>query len=247
MPTVLAINPNTTEAVSALVERHLRAAAPATQWRMATGRFGAHYIVSEAAFAIASHAAIDAWAEHAEGCDAVLLACFGDPGLYALRELSPVPVVGLAEASMQAAAERAGNAVRFSIVTGGPRWGPMLERLARELGFGPKLASVRAIDITGGQAAADPEGAVAALARACREAQDEDGAGAVILGGAGFAGLAERVSALAGITVIDSVAAGARAAERLALGAPCSYARRPGTKQTLAIGIGAALADKLHE
>ncbi len=251
MATILAINPNTTEAVSALLERHLRAAAPAIRWRMATGRFGARYIASEAAYAIASHAAIDAWAEDAahspERCDAVLLACFGDPGLHALRELSPAPVVGLAEASMQAAAERAGNAARFSIVTGGSGWGPMLERLARELGFGPKLASVRTIGITGGQAAVDPDGAVAALARACREAHDEDGAGAVILGGAGFAGLAERVSTLTGIAVIDSVAAGARAAERLALGAPCSYARRPGTKQTLAIGIGAALADKLHE
>ena len=247
MPTILAINPNTTEAVSALLERHLHAAAPATQWRMATGRFGARYITSAAAFAIASHAAIDAWAEHAEGCDAVLLACFGDPGLYALRELSPVPVVGLAEASMQAAAERAGSAGRFSIVTGGPRWGPMLERLARDLAFGPKLASVRTIGMTGGQAAADPEGAVAALARACREAHDEDGAGAVILGGAGFAGLAERVATLAGITVIDSVAAGAHAAERLSLGAPCPYVRRPGAKQTPSIGIAAALADKLLE
>ena len=247
MPTILAINPNTTAAVSALLERHLRAAAPAIQWRMATGQFGARYIVSEAAFAIASHAAIDAWAEHAEGCDAVLLACFGDPGLYALRELSPVPVVGLAEASMQAAAERAGSAARFSIITGGPRWGPMLERLARELGFGPKLASVRAIAITGGQAATAPESAVAALVQACREARDEDGAGAVILGGAGFAGLAARVSPPAGMAVIDSVIAGARAAERLALGAPCPYARRPGTKQTLSNGIAARLADKLLE
>lgn len=244
MATVLAINPNTTQAVSALVERHLRTAVPAILWRMATGRFGARYIVSEAAFAIASHAAIDAWAEHSEGCDAVLLACFGDPGLFALRELSPVPVVGLAEASLREAAE---CAPRFSIVTGGPRWVPMLERLALALGFAPKLAGVRAIEITGGQAAADPEGAIAALAGACREAQREDGAQAIILGGAGFAGLAARVAPLAGLPVIDSVLAGARAVERLALGAPCPYSRRPGTKPAAATGIGAALADRLVE
>ena len=123
----------------------------------------------------------------------------------------------------------------------------MLERIARELGFGAKLASVRTTAITGGQAAADPDSTVAALARACRQAHDEDGAGAIILGGAGFAGLAEPVSTLAGIAVIDSVMAGARAAERLALGAPCSYARRPGAKQTPSSGIAAALADKLLE
>lgn len=244
MAVVLAINPNTTGAVSALVDRHLRAVAPAIDWRMASGRFGARYITSEASYAIASHAAIDAWAEHEAGCDAVLLACFGDPGLYALRELSPVPVVGLAEASMQAASA---SAARFSIVTGGPRWAPMLERLAQSLGFGAKLASVRTTAITGGQAAADPSGAAAALAQACREARAEDGAGVVILGGAGFAGLGASVASIAGFPVIDSVIAGAHAAERVALGAPCSYARRPGAKQTPSSGIAAALADKLLE
>lgn len=251
VPTILAINPNTTGAVSSLVERHLRAEIPDIEWRMATGRFGAAYITSEASFAIASHAAIDAWAEDAARssapCDAVLLACFGDPGLYALRELSPVPVVGLAEASLQAAAE---SAARFSIVTGGPRWAPMLERLAQALGFGPSLASVRTIDITGGQAAADPERTVAALAQACKDALAKDGAQAVILGGAGFAGFAALVAprvAGEGIAVIDSVLAGARAARRLALGAPCPYARRTAVKQIAASGIGAALMDKLVE
>ena len=244
MAVVLAINPNTTGAVSALVDRHLRAAAPAIDWRIASGRFGARYITSEASYAIASHAAIDAWAEHEAGCDAVLLACFGDPGLYALRELSPVPVVGLAEASMQAASERA---ARFSIVTGGPRWAPMLERLAQSLGFGAKLASVRTTAITGGQAAADPSGAAAALAQACREARAEDGAGVVILGGAGFAGLGANVASIAGFPVIDSVIAGAHAAERLALGAPWPYARHAGVKPTEAAGLAAALAGKLLE
>ena len=247
MTAVLAINPNTTSAMTALVEHHLRATAPKIEWRMATGRFGARYIVSEAAFAIASHAALDAWAEHGEGCDAVLLACFGDPGLFALRELSPVPVVGLAEASMHAAAERA---PRFSIVTGGPRWAPMLERLAQTLGFRERLVSVRAIEITGAQAAADPRRTVAALAQACKDAHADDGAQAVILGGAGFAGFAALCApyvAHTGIAVIDSVVAGAKAAERLALGAPCLYARRAGVKPTATDGIGAALADKLVE
>jgi len=244
VPAILAINPNTTASMTGLVEHHLRATAPGIDWRMATGRFGARYIVSEAAFAIASHAALDAWAEHGEGCDAVLLACFGDPGLFALREQSPVPVVGLAEASMHAAADRA---PRFSIVTGGPRWAPMLERLALCLGFSARLASVRAMEITGGQAAADPDRAVGAIAQACRDAHEQDGAEAVILGGAGFAGLAARVEPVAGIAVIDSVLAGAKAAERLALGAPCPYARRAGAKHTDSTGLAVALADRLLE
>ena len=123
----------------------------------------------------------------------------------------------------------------------------MLERHAQALGFGPRLASVRAIAITGAQAAADPDSAIAALAAACRAAQDDDGAGTIILGGAGFAGLAARVAQSAGLPVIDSVAAGACAAERLARGSPCHYSRHAGSIPSPCSGIDAVLADKLFE
>lgn len=206
MPRVLAINPNTTASISELVARHLRAAEPAIEWRLATGAFGEPYIVTEAAAVVAAHAALDAWSRHHEGCAAVLLACFGDPGLFALREVSPVPVLGLAEASMRAARR---SAARFSIVTGGAAWKPMLERLAGALGFGDALAGVRIMALTGAQAAADPDAAVSIIAAECRAARDADGAEAVVLGGAGFAGLAKRASAAAGFPVIDSVEAGA--------------------------------------
>ena len=206
MASVLAINPNTSAPITELIGRHLRSAEPAIEWRLATGAFGEPYIVTEAAAVVAAHAALDSWKKHHDGCAAVLLACFGDPGLFALRELSAVPVLGLAEASMRAARR---SAARFSIVTGGAAWQPMLERLAAALGFGAALASVRTVAISGAQAAADPGSALTVLAAACRAARDTDGADAVILGGAGFAGLAARVSPLAGFRVIDSVEAGA--------------------------------------
>lgn len=242
MPTILAINPNTTESITALLERQLRAAAPAVQWRMAGGRFGARYITSEASSAIAAHAALDAWAHGAQGCDAVLLACFGDPGLFALRELSEVPVVGLAEASMRVAARGGG---RFSIVTGGGRWGPMLERLAGSLGLAHALAGVRTIALTGGQAAADPDAAIDVLASECRAARA--GADAVILGGAGFAGLAARISPLAGFPVIDCVAAGAQEAVALCAGAPLPYERQAPARRAESIGLDADLAMRLFD
>ena len=222
MPTVLAINPNTTASITELMGTHLRAAEPAIDWRLSTGAFGEPYIVTEAAAAVAGHAAVDCWQREHRGCDGVLLACFGDPGLFALRELSAVPVAGLAEASMRIA-KRA--ATRFSIVTGGARWKPMLERLAASLGFSGSLASVRTIGLTGAQAAADPDAAVGVLAAECRAAREADGAGAVILGGAGFAGLAARVSPLAGFPVIDSVEAGAREIAALLAGASLPYDR----------------------
>jgi allantoin racemase len=214
MARVLVINPNTTTSITGLVARHVRSAVGKDiDLVTATGRFGCAYITSEACYAIAAHAALECFAEGGEGCNAVLLACFGDPGLFALREVSPVPVVGLAEASMQKAAERGG---RFSIVTGGERWKPMLERFAAALGFRERLASVRTVALTGGQIAENPDAALATLASACAAAADEDGADEVILGGAGLAGLAERIAPRVWVPVLDSVIVGAQRAAALA-------------------------------
>lgn len=214
MPRLLVINPNTTQSITHLVARHVRAAVgPGFEIVPATGGFGCAYITSEACFAVGAHAALDCFQTHGAGCDAVLLACFGDPGLFALKEASPVPVLGLAEASMIEATESAG---RFSIVTGGAAWKPMLERFAAQLGHADRLASVRTVALTGGEIAADPDAALAVLAEESRAAAERDGAKAVILGGAGLAGLAARIADRAPVPVLDSVLVGARRIAALA-------------------------------
>ena len=209
---ILLINPNTTQAVTDLVAGHVRGIAaglaPEAAFVPVTGRFGARYIASRAASAIAGHAALDALAQHAAGCDAVYLACFGDPGLLALRELAPVPVVGMAEAACREASAGAGT---FSIVTGGRLWEPMMREFVGLLGLARNLASVRTVAPTGGEIARDPEAALAGLAAACRACAAEDGAGAVVLGGAALAGLAERIQPAVPVPVVCSVAAGTRA------------------------------------
>ncbi len=49
-----------------------------------------------------------------EAIDGYIIACFGDPGLLAARELTTAPVIGIAEAAMHAASFLATG---FSIVT----------------------------------------------------------------------------------------------------------------------------------
>ena len=111
---------------------------------VATASFGAPYISCEASYAVAGHATLDAWAramgQDAAPHDAVLIGCFGDPGLFALREASSAPVTGLAEAAMSEAAQQG----RFAIVTGGALWKPMLQRLAFSLGFAEVLGGATA-------------------------------------------------------------------------------------------------------
>ena len=243
MPRLLVINPNTSTSITDLCLRYVRAAiGNDVELVGTTGRFGCAYISSEACYAVAAHAALDCYAEHGEGCDGVLLACFGEPGLFAMREVCRVPVVGLAEASMQAATERGG---RFAIVTGGARWKPMLERFAAMLGYADRLAAVRTVSLTGGQIAANREGAIEMLAKACAEAIDEDGADQVILGGAALAGLAERIQPRVWAPVLDSVLVGARAASAALVRPPApAEPERPGTVP--AIGVDTRLAKLLR-
>lgn len=210
MRQLLVINPNTSERVSALLQQHVQAAAGShVAVRSVTARFGAPYISDEASYAVAAHAALDAWAgalNASEGPpDAVLIGCFGDPGLMALRESSPVPVTGLAEAAFIEAARHG----RFAVVTGGERWAPILQRLAQSLGHVQALAGIHTVAPTGAQLAADPVAARLLLTQACLNAVRQLGVQTVILGGAGLAGMAAQIQPFINVPVIDSVVAGA--------------------------------------
>jgi len=139
---LLMINPNTTASITDLVLKTAkRFASKGTNLRAVTGAFGPRYIASRVGYAIAGHAAVDAFANDRGRKDAVVLACFGDPGLAALKEIAKVPVVGMADASILQACAM-GN--RFSIVTGGERWKSMLEEFVASHGLSSRLASGRA-------------------------------------------------------------------------------------------------------
>lgn len=212
---LLIINPNTTATITALLAASAKKVASMqmpVQVSAVTARFGASYIACEATYAVAGHAVLDAWAAAlASGGmlpDAVLIGCFGDPGLLALREISRAPVTGLAEAAFMEAASHG----PFAIVTGGQRWKPMLERLAHQLGYGHMLQGIHTVLPTGAQLAQDPVAARSLLAAACQQAALDFKVGAVILGGAGLAGMAAAIQADVVVPVIDSVLAGARQA-----------------------------------
>lgn len=200
---LLCVNPNTTKAVTAKVAAALRPLLPpGTTLIEQTGRFGAPYITTRATYAIGGHAALDAFAAHAdEPFDAVMLACFGDPAGAALRDVSAIPVIGMAEASCRVAARSEGA---FSIVTGGHDWGDMLREFVDGIGLSGRLASVRTMAPTGGDAMRAPDAVMGDLLTEI-QACVADGAARVILGGAGLAGLAERLRPLSPLPVIDCV------------------------------------------
>lgn len=221
MPTLLLINPNTSAHVTDLLARHAAALAPVgTTLHAVTAPFGAPYIASEAAAATASQAVPAAWAAHLAQHgppDAVLVACFGDPGVHALRAATGVPVLGLAEVAMReadalAAAHGAG---RYAIVTGGAAWGPMLQDLAARLGLAERLAGVVTVERSGAELLADPTAAQGLLLGACQQALALGAQGevcAIVIGGAALADLAAALAPQVPVPLIDNVRAGLRAA-----------------------------------
>ena len=206
MKRCLVLNPNTADSVTEMVLGACRDAQPGLAWEGRSARFGAAYIADEVAYAKAAHAAIDAYEAWYDGHDAVLVACFGDPGLLALRELAPVPVVGLAQASLEAAGRRG----RFAVVTGGHAWAPMLERFARAHRLDANLVGIHTVALTGAQIAADPARALDDLANAA-ERGIGDGADVVLLGGAALYGLAAQLQPRLARPVLDNVLLAAQA------------------------------------
>jgi Asp/Glu/hydantoin racemase len=204
----LLINPNTNPLTTQRLQDVLQPLVPlGVQLLIQTARFGAPYIACEASHAVAAHACLDAWTTHRgppeQPLNGVLIGCFGDPGLFALREVSGCTVTGLAEASFI----RASALGPFAIVTGGERWKPMLHRLAGSLGFGAQLRHIETVAPTGAALQADPDMAIQCLSQACQNAAQQ-GVASIILGGAGLAGYARMLRAHCPLPLIDSAQTG---------------------------------------
>ena len=99
------------------------------------------------------------------------------------------PVVAMLEASVVAAMQL-GN--KFSVLTGGAQWLPMLEEQIRVLGLLHRVASIRAIPLTGPEIVANQNRAMSLLAELSEACVRENGAECVILGGGAVAGIAPK-------------------------------------------------------
>lgn len=148
----------------------------------------------------------------ADGFDAVVLGCFGDPGVDGARELVTIPVVGPGEAAMLFAAAL-GH--RFSIITVLDSVIHPLRRLARDVGVDGKLASVRAVNIPVLELASDRRATYERMVEAGRLARDIDGADTLILGCMTMAFLGEHraLAGALGIPVVNPVHAALKLVE----------------------------------
>ena len=146
------------------------------------------------------------------GCQGTVIACFDDTGLDAARCLASGPVVGICEASMHIASLLANG---FSIVTTLKRSIPALEKLAVKYGMSQQCHRVRAAEVPVLELE-NPDSETTKLIRVeIQKALDEDRSEAIVLGCAGMADLATKLSKEFGVPVIDGVTAAVKLVESL--------------------------------
>jgi len=243
---LLILNPNISDSVSALIAAEARASAPeGTALTMRTAPFGVAYIETRFEALIGAYATAQMAGEFHPGHDAVIVAAFGDPGLAALREVLPVPVLGLTESAL-ASACLLGH--RFSIVAISQRIQAWYREVVESHGLQHRLASIRALDRPLASIGAVQTDHAEALRALCERVVDEDGAEVIILAGAPLAGLARSLHGQLPVPVVEGVSSAVRHAASLVALQP-GRARRgsfapPPVKpnQGLPAGIAALLA-----
>jgi len=150
----------------------------------------------------------------AEGLSAVIVGCFNDPGLDALRELTSIPVVGSGAAALHLVAQLGTRFTILSPLDEAPGRGH--ERL-RALALAPKLASIRAVNMPVLDLARARDAVLDRLEEVGRAALRDDGADALVLGcmSMGFLGITDDLQKRLDVPVVNPVTAALKTAEAL--------------------------------
>jgi allantoin racemase len=206
------INPNTSVSMTAKIGAAARAvAAPGTLIDAVQPSFGAPSI--EGHFDdVWGAAGVCEQVGAGPDADAYVIACFGDPGLHAARELARGPVIGIAEAAFHAATLLATG---FSVVTTLSRTCVIAEHLVLQYGFERRCKGIHGTDIAVLELDDPASDAFARILAASEQALVHDRSGAIVLGCAGMADLCEALQQRLGVPVIDGVAAAVKLAEAL--------------------------------
>lgn len=219
---ILVVNSNTSDSVTDRIGAAARAvAAKTTTIEAVSAPFGLPLIVSRADWLAAGPATLAALARRRGSYDAAVIACFGDPGLDAAKELLDVPVIGISEAAFHAAC-LLGR--RFGVVSFTAALKPMFEDCLAHHGLGARCAGFRmgpAFSGDPGTVAEDRAGLLGAL---IRESVEQDGAEVVILAGGPLAGVAPVLQPGAPVPLVDGTQAAVKLAEAMAGLVP----RKPG-------------------
>lgn len=230
MSRITVINPNVSDALTTVItDAARRVAPPGLEVVGVRPSAGVGSVESHAEEAVAAVGVLEQVRAHDSGTDAFVVACFGDTGVAAAREVATGPVVGMTEAALMAACL---VAHRFTVVTMPARTIAHTDRVVAALGLGHRC-TIRAVDVPVHDLEGGSAHLLAVFAAAGRRAIDDDGAEALVLGCAGLADLVEPLQEALGVPVVEGVAAAvglaaALLAMRLGTSRSSTFAAVPG-------------------
>jgi allantoin racemase len=204
-PTVLVVNPNTSEQMTAAID-HVAQAAAGSSADVVTirSRNGPYTIEGALDAALATAGMLEVVAARQDPFDAVVVACFSDPGVEALRMLVRVPVIGIGAASFTQAACLS---QRFAIVT--PAAGPLTRyaAVAAAMGLSQQFVGAYQTPLSVADFESDEPAVLESLVWHAEQAV-KDGADCLLFGCAGIADQVHDIEARVGVTCVASAAAG---------------------------------------
>ncbi len=134
-----------------------------------------------------------------------VIACFGDPGLHALRDQTALPVAGIQEAAVMTALTLG---QRFGVIAILPASIPRHLRAFGAMGVLDRLAGDRALGLSVADLA-DPDKSLDAMIATGKRLRDKDGANVLIMGCAGMAHYRATLEHETGLPIVDPCQAAA--------------------------------------
>jgi allantoin racemase len=223
---IIVINPNTSKSMTDHVRRELeKIKRDDTELTVVNPEHGPVSIESAYDEALAIPPTLELVRKaNEEGYDAVILACFSDPGLDAAKEISDIPVFGIEESSMHVAA-MLGH--KFAVTVGDKARSPSKDLHVRVRNVESAYATALSMDMPVLEMDANPDKAKARIMELGRQAVEEEGVEVIILGCAGLSGYAEDIERELGVVVLDPTSVALKVAEAMVdLGVRHSKVRR---------------------
>lgn len=215
---ILVINPNSTAAMTRSIEKAAREAAGSATHITAINPTDTPPAIQGAEDGAAALPGLfrlfqsEVSGVDAPAYDACIIACFDDTGLMPLKRRAGIPVIGIGEAAFHAAM-LVGES--FSVVTTLAVSIPVIEANLLNYGFMRRCKRVRASEVPVLALESDKDGSGQTIAGEIELAVAQDKPDAIVLGCAGMADLADKLSERFELPVIDGVAAAVAFAEAL--------------------------------
>lgn len=176
--------------------------------------FGPQSLESFYDYTLAAFGCIRMLEKEKNNYDGVLIACFGDPGLYAIKEMLDYPVIGIAESSI-AMANLMGQ--KFGLLVALDKAVALMTDMVGQYGVKERCAAIEPLNMSVLDVEKNKKESIARLIEVGKIAINK-GAEVLILGCAGMTGIKEEIEKGLNVTVIDPVECGYKVLEMMVKG-----------------------------